>query len=66
MAGVTHLPGATKKSVETRTSRVMKTVLIILLTSAWLASWTGIALGFSGGLTPPAAASKSAVVVANR
>lgn len=43
----------------------MKTILVILLTTAWLASWTGIALGFSGCLTSPAAAERT-VVVANR
>ena len=44
----------------------MKTAALILLTTAWLASWTGIALGLSGSLTPAQAASPQAVAVAGR
>ena len=30
----------------------MKTACVILLTLAWLASWTGLTLGLAGCLTP--------------
>jgi hypothetical protein len=65
-AGVTQSQGATKNPVETPICRAMKTVLIILLTTVWLASWTGIALGLSGCLTPPASGVHGPVAVANR
>jgi hypothetical protein len=41
----------------------MKTALLILLTITWFASWTGIALGLSGGLMKAEPAPEQAVAV---
>jgi hypothetical protein len=39
---------------ESKNPTAMKTLIAILLTLTWLASWTGIALGLAGCLAPPA------------
>lgn len=44
----------------------MKTAAPILLTCAWFALWTGIALGLSGNLTPATAAPEQSVAVVER
>ena len=60
------LPGYRKRpreGVESPTCHTMKTALLILLTTAWLASWTGIALGLSGSLAKAKPAPEQAVAV---
>ena len=44
----------------------MKTTALILLTLAWFASWTAIALGLSGFVTPAKAAPEQVVAVVER
>jgi hypothetical protein len=44
----------------------MKTAALILLTSAWFASWTGIAIALSSRMTPSKAAPEQVLASVER